>query len=87
MFPSHSFEQYYQAVRRCWRFGQTKEVNVHLIISEGEAGVLKNLRRKMLQADAMFESLRTHMNDPLALAKVERFSQQEQVPAWLQTNK
>ena len=87
MFPSHSFERYYQGVRRFLRFGQANPVNVHLVISEGEAGVLKNLKRKMVQAESMFESLRTHMNDPLAIAKVERFSQQEQVPSWLLTSK
>ena len=34
MFPSHSFEQYYQSVRRCWRFGQTKPVTVKKAIAE-----------------------------------------------------
>lgn len=82
MFPSHSFEQYYQAVRRCWRFGQERPVDVHLIICEGEAGVLANLRRKMRQADAMFESLREHMNDPHAIVKVDSFPTQEVIPAW-----
>jgi hypothetical protein len=40
-FPSHSFEQYYQAVRRCWRFGQTREVRVDIVATEGERGVLR----------------------------------------------
>jgi hypothetical protein len=83
MLPSHSFEEYYQAVRRCWRYGQRCAVNVHLIVCDGEEGVLKNLRRKAAQADAMFESLRRHMNDPLSLVKDEKFSKKEQVPAWL----
>lgn len=83
MFPSHSFEQYYQAVRRCWRFGQQNRVDVHLIVSEGEEGVLKNLRRKSRQADAMFENLRTHMNDGAALVKVDSFNESEIIPSWL----
>lgn len=82
-FPSHSFEQYYQAVRRCWRFGQTNPVSVHLIVSEGEEGVLKNLKRKMRQAESMFEALRVHMNDPKALTKIERFHETEELPTWL----
>jgi hypothetical protein len=83
MFPSHSFEQYYQAVRRCWRFGQKKPVDVHLIVNEGEAGVIANLKRKMLQAERMFESLSEHMNDPSHLVKLDRFANQEVVPSWL----
>jgi len=43
---SDSFEQYYQAVRRCWRFGQTKHVNVQVITSEAEGAVVKNIERK-----------------------------------------
>lgn len=82
MFPSHSFEQYYQAVRRCWRFGQGKPVNIHLVLCEGEQGVLANLRRKSMQADAMFESLRIHMNDPQAIVKVDTFPIPERIPQW-----
>lgn len=54
---SDSFEQYYQAVRRCWRFGQTKEVNVYIIISSKEGCVKNNIERK--QAD--FEKIRESM--------------------------
>ena len=43
---SDSFEQYYQAVRRCWRFGQDKEVNVYIIISAKEGCVKENIERK-----------------------------------------
>lgn len=43
---SDSYEQFYQAIRRCWRFGQLNEVNVHVIISEKEINVLNNIRSK-----------------------------------------
>lgn len=43
---SDSYEQYYQAVRRCWRFGQEKQVNVYIIISAKEGCVKKNIERK-----------------------------------------
>lgn len=43
---SDSFEQYYQAVRRCWRFGQSHEVNVYIIISAKEGCVKENIERK-----------------------------------------
>ena len=43
---SDSFEQVFQAIRRCWRFGQEKEVNVYIVISEQEGAVLENIKRK-----------------------------------------
>lgn len=43
---SDSYEQYYQAVRRCWRFGQTEKVNVYIIISAKEGCVKENIERK-----------------------------------------
>jgi len=52
-----SFESYYQAVRRCWRFGQKYQVNVHLYVSEMEGSVLANLQRKERDALLMFEQL------------------------------
>ncbi|MAE22041.1 MAG: helicase [Pseudomonas sp.] len=50
---SDSFEAFYQSVRRCWRFGQTKPVDVHIVISDREGGVLDNIRRKQSQHDQM----------------------------------
>lgn len=50
---SDSFEAFYQAVRRCWRFGQKKPVNVHIIISEKEGNVLQNIKNKEAKAEEM----------------------------------
>lgn len=52
-----SFEAYYQAIRRCWRFGQKSPVEVHIFASEREGAVVANLRRKEADALAMSESL------------------------------
>lgn len=52
-----SFEGYYQAVRRCWRFGQTQPVNVFIFASEYEGAILRNLQRKEADAMAMFQAL------------------------------
>ncbi|PYE89618.1 helicase [Phyllobacterium leguminum] len=58
-----SFEQIYQAVRRFWRFGQTKPVNVHFIAAETEGAVVANLRRKERDADRMASAMVRHMSD------------------------
>lgn len=81
-FPSHSFESYYQAVRRCWRFGQTRTVSVDLVLTEGEVKVMDNLRRKAGAADEMFSALVAEMN---AATNVEprRASAAVRVPAWI----
>lgn len=82
-FPSHSFEQYYQAVRRCWRFGQTRPVTVDIITTEGERDVLRNLQRKADQADTMFSHLVAEMNHALAIGRAATTTNQLQVPTWL----
>jgi hypothetical protein len=82
-FPSHSFEQYYQAVRRCWRFGQKRDVTIDIVTSESEREVMGNLQRKAAAADRMFSRLVEHMNHELHIQKVNDFTAKEQVPAWL----
>lgn len=63
-----SFEAYYQAVRRCWRFGQTQQVDVYLYVSDLEGSVLANLQRKERDALAMFESLSAETSDAVKAA-------------------
>lgn len=58
-----SFEQVYQAVRRFWRFGQTKPVTAHFIAAETEGAVVANLRRKEADADRMAAAMVMHMAD------------------------
>lgn len=53
---SHSFEDFYQAVRREWRFGQTVPVHVHVVCTDGDRPILENLKRKESEARAMAES-------------------------------
>jgi len=82
-FPSHSYEQYYQAVRRCWRFGQKKEVTVDIIMTEGEEKVMNNLQRKSEQATTMFNNLISEMNNATAIKKINKFINPLEVPSWL----
>ena len=60
---NNSFEQYYQAVRRCWRFGQKNPVNVHLITSNLEGAIKKNLERKEQDADRMIQEMIKYTRD------------------------
>ena len=60
---SDSYEQYYQAVRRCWRFGQQHEVNVYIVISAKEGCVKENIDRKQELADIMQEEMLKHTKD------------------------
>ncbi len=83
LFPSHSFEQYYQAVRRCWRFGQQKPVTVDVVMTEGERKVFENLKHKSTAADNMFTRLVQYMTEGQNVEQVHNFNQKEVVPAWL----
>lgn len=86
-----SWEAYYQAVRRCWRFGQRREVSVHIFASDLEGAVVANLARKERDAKAMADSLSAETRD----AVMEQVTGQKritnpyspartaQIPAWL----
>jgi hypothetical protein len=82
-FPSHSYEQYYQAVRRCWRFGQTGAVRVDIVATEGGRAALDNIRRKAAQADRMFAALVEFMREAQGLARIDGHTKQMEIPQWL----
>ena len=63
-----SFEQVYQAIRRFWRFGQTRPVTVHFIASELEGAVVANLRRKEADADRMAAAMVRHTSSLTSMA-------------------
>lgn len=54
---SHSFERMFQLIRRTWRFGQTRPVDVHVVVSSAELSVVENLKRKETDADRMAEAM------------------------------
>lgn len=86
-----SFEKFYQAVRRQYRFGQTKEVNVHLVVSEAEGAIKRNLERKQKQHDEISENMVAHMRELMKQhitgTRVEKTEYNPQVnmevPKWL----
>lgn len=62
---SDSWEQYYQAIRRFYRFGQTEEVNVHVVSAESEGAVVENIKRKEAQHQEMSQEMVEHMHDAM----------------------
>lgn len=61
-FPTWSYEQYYQAIRRFWRFGQKKDVTVDMVISDGQARVIEALQQKTAKAMELYENLTKNVN-------------------------
>ena len=61
-FPTWSYEQYYQALRRFWRFGQKNEVTVDLVISDGQTRVIDTLKQKTKKAITLYENLTKSVN-------------------------
>lgn len=82
-FPSHSYEQMYQAVRRSWRFGQKSPVTVDMIVTDGGANILANLQRKADQADKMFDSLVEHMSNATRVQRTRNYNTDMEIPSWL----
>lgn len=83
-FPEHSHERFYQAIRRCWRFGQTKEVNCHLVTSEAETSVLSNMLRKERASDEMYSSIVKWMNQAQESKNYEKSECPNiEAPEWL----
>lgn len=82
-FPTHSYEQYYQAVRRCWRFGQERPVNVEAITTEAQVGVFANMKRKADACDEMFSKIVAEMTNAINLDRMKLFSKDMEVPSWL----
>jgi hypothetical protein len=82
-FPDHSFEQYYQATRRMWRFGQKRAVRIDNITSESNEGVSANLRRKAVACEEMFSAMVSQMNDALNVSRYKEHKNKMEVPQWL----
>jgi hypothetical protein len=83
IFPSHSWEQYYQSTRRLWRFGQKNRVKVDIISTQGEFAVLRNLQRKARAADKMFDNLIKYMDGFLKVQINRDHIKEMEVPGWL----
>ena len=91
IFPTDSWEQWYQMIRRFYRFGQSKTVKVHYVSSEAESAVIRNLMRKESDAAAMFDGIVQAMSEmsEANIKGVERKTnsynptQEMEIPQWL----
>ena len=70
-------------MRRCWRFGQKRDVTVDVVATEGSLGVVHNLQRKAVQADKMFSNLVAEMNQAIAIGRTDNMHKQMEIPKWL----
>lgn len=80
-FASHSHEAYYQAVRRCWRFGQAHPVEVSLIASQANSPVVDNMLRKEKLSDALYQGIVEQMTRPETKPHTAR--ERMLLPLWL----
>lgn len=83
-FPSHSFERYYQGVRRCWRFGQTRPVTVDVVMTEGERKIIENRRNKAAKAEIMFANLVAFMRDGMEIKPNKSSLNDIEIPKWME---
>jgi len=81
-FPTFSYEQYYQSIRRFWRFGQTKNVTVDLIYSDGQKRVLDGLLAKTKKASELFDKLNHNLNTNYNHKKIG-FDKDLTLPSWI----
>jgi ERCC4-related helicase len=81
-FPTFSYEQYYQAIRRFWRFGQKKDVTVDLVFSDGQKRVLDSLIAKTKKADELYTKLNETLNEGFNIKESE-FNKDIQLPKFI----
>lgn len=81
-FPTFSYEQYYQAIRRFWRYGQKREVTVDMVYSDGQEKVVQSLMAKAEKATELFDNLNSAINQSYT-PTIAKFSQEVQLPSFL----
>jgi len=83
-FPDDSYEKFYQCVRRCWRFGQRREVHCYIVSSDRQSRMVQNMLRKERQANEMYDGIIRNMAE-FQTGKKEKDNkgQKVKVPSWL----
>lgn len=92
--PTHSYEQWYQAVRRCWRFGQARPVHVWMMQTSADGAVTRNLQRKARRADEMAAEMAAMVRDHQMMAlrgarpgSIDDHNMRMEVPSWIASTK
>lgn len=81
-FPTWSYEQYYQAIRRFWRFGQKNSVTVDLVISDGQSRVIETLQQKTKKSIELYKNLVKSVNNDYS-QKTKQFNKKVQLPKFI----
>jgi superfamily II DNA or RNA helicase len=81
-FPTWSYEQYYQAIRRFWRFGQKNDVTIDMVISDGQTRVLEALQQKTQKAIELHQNLTKNVNSSF-VHKTKEFNKQIITPNFI----
>jgi hypothetical protein len=81
-FPTYSYEQYYQSLRRFWRFGQKREVTIDMVVSDGQAGVLESLQTKTKKAIELHTNLTNKVNSSFDMVSKE-FNKEVTLPKFI----
>jgi hypothetical protein len=81
-FPTFSYEQFYQAVRRFWRFGQTRPVTCDIVFSDGAKRIMQSIYEKGKKADSLFSQLNTNLHSTYE-TKSKDFDKQIIIPSFL----
>lgn len=81
-FPTWSYEQYYQAIRRFWRFGQKRSVTIDIVASEGQERVIDAIQQKTKKAKELYESIVKNVNSNY-ISSIKQFNQQTTLPEFL----
>jgi len=81
-FPTFSYEQYYQSIRRFWRFGQKKDVTVDMVFSDGQKRVLDSLLAKTEKANELFSKLNSNLHQDFNI-EINEFNKKITLPSFL----
>lgn len=81
-FPTYSYEQYYQSIRRFWRFGQKNKVVIDMVISDGQSSVLESLKTKTKKAIELYTNLKDNVNGSFE-HKIKEFNKDVKAPKFL----
>ena len=81
-FPTYSYEQYYQAIRRFWRFGQNNKVTIDMVVSDGQESVLESLKKKTQKAIELHTNLKNSVNSSF-VQNIKEFNKEVKLPKFL----